>query len=315
MANANVSRLGQVNEAGDVEALFLKVFAGEVITAFHEVNVSEDKHMIRTITSGKSAQFPAIGRVTAGYHTPGTEILGQDIKHAERIITIDDLLISDVFIDVLDEAMNHYDVRGPYSNEVGLALSEQFDKHVLQQGYLAAAGTATITGLDGGTQITDADANTNGSSLAGAMFDVAQNFDEKKIPSDPRFMFMAPAQYYLLVQTTDTINRDWGGQGVYSEGKIFRVAGINIIKTNNLANGSNINSAPGHGDGDSRHAVDATNYVALAWHPSAVGTTKLIGLGLEMVYEMRRQGTLMVAKYAVGHGILRPESSALIKTA
>ncbi|MEM9726839.1 MAG: hypothetical protein AAF909_15475 [Pseudomonadota bacterium] len=32
-------------------------------------------------------------------------------------------------------------------------------------------------------------------------------------------------------------------------------------------------------------------------------------LGAEADYDLRRQGTLMVAKYAVGHGVLRPESA------
>jgi hypothetical protein len=55
MANATVSRVGQVNGSGDVDALFLKVFAGEVLTAFSEKNVMMDKHMVRTIANGKSA--------------------------------------------------------------------------------------------------------------------------------------------------------------------------------------------------------------------------------------------------------------------
>lgn len=36
MANANVNRLGQINNAGDEKALFLKVFAGEVLASFRE---------------------------------------------------------------------------------------------------------------------------------------------------------------------------------------------------------------------------------------------------------------------------------------
>jgi hypothetical protein len=50
-------------------------------------------------------------------------------------------------------------------------------------------------------------------------------------------------------------------------------------------------------------------------HRSAVGTVKLIDLAVEMDYDIRRQGTLVVSKYAVGHGILRPESAVEIKTA
>jgi len=55
MANNNVVRFGQINQAGDAQALFLKVFAGEVLTAFEETNVVLQYVDQRTITSGKSA--------------------------------------------------------------------------------------------------------------------------------------------------------------------------------------------------------------------------------------------------------------------
>ncbi len=315
MSDATAARVGQINEAGDAEALFLKVFSGEVLKTFHETNVTQDKHMVRSITSGKSAQFPATGTVTASYHTAGAEIVGQTVKHNERVISIDDLLIAPVFIPLIDEAMNHFDVRSVYSEESGLALSETMDKQVLQQGYLAAAAAATITGGAGGTQITDADADTNGSSLAGSLYDALEALDDNKVREQDRFMFVKPAQYYLMVQTTDIINRDWGGSGAYSEGKVFRIGGAAIIKTTNLANGTNVATGVLSGDADARHAVDATNFVALVMHKSAIGTVKLINLATEMAYDIRRQGHLVVSKYAMGHGILRPESSALIKTA
>jgi len=35
----------------------------------------------------------------------------------------------------------------------------------------------------------------------------------------------------------------------------------------------------------------------------------LMDLGLESEYDIRRQGTLFVAKYAMGHGVLRPEAA------
>jgi hypothetical protein len=55
MSNATPSRLGAINGGSDKDALFLKVFAGEVLTAFAEKNVMMDKHMVRTISNGKSA--------------------------------------------------------------------------------------------------------------------------------------------------------------------------------------------------------------------------------------------------------------------
>lgn len=39
MTNSTVSRVGQVNQAGAVDALFLKQFGGEILTEFEETTV------------------------------------------------------------------------------------------------------------------------------------------------------------------------------------------------------------------------------------------------------------------------------------
>jgi len=45
--------LGAVNGSGDRTALFLKVFGGEVLTAFMETTKFLSRHMVRSISSGK----------------------------------------------------------------------------------------------------------------------------------------------------------------------------------------------------------------------------------------------------------------------
>lgn len=50
-----LSRSGQISGAGDQNALFLKVFSGEVLTTFADRNIFLDKTRVRTISSGKSA--------------------------------------------------------------------------------------------------------------------------------------------------------------------------------------------------------------------------------------------------------------------
>lgn len=321
MTDAVVSRLGQINQTGDVKAMFLKVFAGEVLTAFHNANVMMDKHSVRTITHGKSASFPHVGTTGARYHTPGTEITGSKISHAETIITIDDLLISDAFIANIDEAMNHYEVRSVYTSEMGEALAGQMDRHILQTAIQAARASNKITGLPGGSVIgtnsagAPASANfaTNGDHLAKAMFLAAQTLDEKNVTGD-RFMFVRPAQYYMLASALNNINKDWGGQGSYADGEIIKIAGITIIKTNNLPNGVVTSGTVEAGTGD-KYAGDFSNVVGLVMTKAAVGTVKLMDLGMESEYQISRQGTLMVAKYAVGHGILRPEAAIEIRNA
>ena len=76
---ADPSRLGQENLANDVDALFLKVFAGEVLTTFEANNAMMPLHRVRTISSGKTAQFPVTGVAAAKYHTPGESLLVEGV--------------------------------------------------------------------------------------------------------------------------------------------------------------------------------------------------------------------------------------------
>jgi hypothetical protein len=94
--------------------------------------------VIRTISQGKSASFPATWKVSAGYHTPGSEIVGQTSNINERVINIDNLRGS-VFIANIDEAKNHFEYRSEYARSAGLALANAWDKNVLQVGVLARA--------------------------------------------------------------------------------------------------------------------------------------------------------------------------------
>ena len=317
MANANVSEIGKVNNASTADALFLKVFAGEVLTSFEQTSVTADKHMIRTIANGKSAQFPVMGRSEAAYHTPGNEITGTDINHNEKVLTINDLLLASNFIANIDEAKNHYDVRSVYSQEMGRALAFQMDKHVLQTMVQAAAASANVgdTSYAAGTVITSANSGTTVADLVTALFDAAEALDDAYVPPDGRFAFLKPAQYYLLANASNAVNVDFSGRGSIADGTVAQLAGLNLIKTPPLPTTNVTGTGVDAGGAASAQAVDAANTTAIIAHTSAVGTVKLMDLAVESDYDIRRQGTLMVAKYAMGHGVLRPEAAVQVQTA
>jgi len=52
MANATPSFAGQINGSGDTLALFLKIWSGEVLTAFEQATAFLGKAMERTIANG-----------------------------------------------------------------------------------------------------------------------------------------------------------------------------------------------------------------------------------------------------------------------
>lgn len=301
-----VNRFGQVNGSGDATALFLKVAAGEILTAFETNVVTQNQHMIRNIKSGKSAQFPATWKVGTEYHTPGAEILGMASNTNERVIAINNMLISHVFIADIDEAMSHFEISGEYNKQLGLALAKQYDINVQRNVILAAQAAATITGGFGGAVLTNAGYNTAATFIAG-LYDAAKTLDEKDVPSEDRHCNVKPTLYYLLAQTTTLMNKDWGGAGNYANADVPKIAGFAMNKTNNLPTALV--------SGETYYNGHFANTQGIAFHKGAVGTVKLLDLSVESSYDPRRLGTLMVAKYAVGHGILRPECAVQLETA
>jgi hypothetical protein len=104
------------------------------------------------------------------------------------------------------------------------------------------------------------------------------------------------------------VNRDWAeGNGNYGTGKILKIGGANIIKTNHLPS-TNVNTGP------TAYQGDFTKTAAVITTKEAVGTVKLLDLSMRMSYDERRLGTLIVSKYAVGHGILRSECAVELVT-
>lgn len=348
MANGDTtpSRVGQINSAGDADALFLKKFAGEILTTFEENNVFKGLHTIRTIENGKSAQFPVTGVASASYYTPGQNIADSgnsylsDIKKNEVVITIDDVLLASTFLSNIDDLKNHYDIRSVYASELGKALAVRFDTAISKVFIAAARTAATVTGGNAG-QVVDLSANalgTNadsgddgdntdptGAELVAGLFTAAQGLDENDVPADGRFCVLRPQEYYKLITggsgslviSTSATNKDVGGSGSLASGSIPQVAGINILKSTHIpktdlsstATGDGAASNDVFGGSGSGYNGDFSKTVGIVAHPSAVGTVKLLDLATESEYQMERQGTLFVAKYAMGHGVLRPEAA------
>ena len=316
MSNATSSRLGLVNNSGtSYDALFLKVFSGEVLASFGRENKMLDMTTVRTIGSGKSASFPVTGTIASSYHTAGTEILGTAVNHNEKIINIDDMLLSHAFIAEIDELKNHWDARSIYSKEMGRALSNKVDQHLCQLMVLASQASANVTGGNGGTQITDADAKTNATSLIASVFDANQRLDENDVPTTDRYCVVTPDVYYQLCNVDKLVSRDFSkNNGDFGTGTVVSIAGIPVIKSNTAKLAYDDNSSAITGTNNT-YNVDAQHIAATVFHKSAIGTVKLKDMVMENTYDPRRLGNLLTSRLALGHGILRPEAAVSIKQA
>jgi hypothetical protein len=335
-ATTGVSRLGNAsNNQPDStnRALFLKQFAGEVLTAFEERNVFMPLHRVRTIKNGKSAQFPVTGTATAEYHTAGDTIFGGSISASEITVTVDDLLVSSTFIPKIDEAMNHYDVRSIYSKEMGNALANTADRNIASIIYQSAdvgngdkdqeaawaAGDGVwhtrgnSTEVAGRVSIAGANDELSGQSVVDGIIKSLEIFDANDVTGE-KFCVLAPAAYYALMKTDSTaINRDQGGVGSVAGGIVPTVGGVKILMSNHLptaaASASNFRSVPSAETGRTTPYTGSDSFKdtlgGLVFTKDAAATVKLLDLGVESEYQIDRQGTLMVAKYAMGHNKLR----------
>jgi hypothetical protein len=290
---------------------------------------------VRTISSGKSAQFPSIGTTTAAYHTPGETIFGGKVDSSEIVVTVDDLLVSSAFVPNIDEAMNHYDVRSTYSKEMGNALANAADRNIFSTVYNAAIGTgngdqqsqwagADFAGLSNGTNgnkgkidinNVTAEGTTSPATTAQMVVDGIINglmtFDKHDV-SGEKYCVLNPETYYLLLGADSTaINRDFGGNGSVATGQVPTVGGVKIYMSNHLPIPAQVSPVPLSAD-SARQAAYTTRDVdlkGLLFTKDAAATVKLLDLGVESEYQIERQGTLMVAKYAMGHNVLRNKSA------
>jgi hypothetical protein len=380
-------RTGQTNASGDSRSIFLKLYAGEVMTAFQTKNVMMPYCRTRTISKGKSAQFVMTGKYRdAAYHTPGQEIApAATAKNSERIVTVDDLLINAQFIPNIDEAMQHYDVRSVYTQEAGYGLSKVADQNILRMAIKAALTTNKQRAsklVQDYKAFDDEDFSANvtyASDFAKskqAGYFVEGIMEAKRIlemagaPVDDLVCITSTDQYYKLFMTktngegiSDLIafNRDVGGDGSIKDINLPTIAGVPVVRTphwgtysasayaDNLwstgvttgpqplaspnsaradvyslpANysgvvndGSNTGAANGL-DGTSTVALrtEGSKVRALVMHKDAIATVKLMDLSVESEYQIQRQGTLIVSKYAMGHNILRPAMAVALSAA
>ena len=199
----------------------------------------------------------------------------------------------------------------------------------------AAASAGASAPQAGGNSIAGATTNTT-AGIVDALYAAATKLDEVDAPSEGRFAIVTPAQYYkLLTADNVAINKDTsGGSADAARGSIVEVAGIQLKKSNNflevIAEGNisvdqstadnddgSANNDPFGGsgvgyNGDFSALNNSGEHGILVGTKEAIGTVKLLDLATESEYQIERQGTLFVAKYAMGHGVLRPECAVKI---
>ena len=259
----------------------------------------------------------------------------------ERVLNLDALMIADAAIAQIDELMAYYDVRSIYTTELGRALAYEYDKRVARMIYAAASNTTEPLNKDGsakpkgpanntgrvgkkitlGTDYTAAGATrqAKGDALVNAIFDARIELEKKDVGIDGVVAVFTPEDYYAITMSSRAINTDFNGgggsNGTIADGRTMRVAGIPIYASNHLQQPAYALVA---GDYNADYAQDLSKCHGLVFNKDAVGVLTLLSPSLQLTsgdWNIQYQATLMVARQAIGMGVLRAESAVALVTA
>lgn len=331
LAATGISNPGQKLSAGDRDALFMKVFSGEVLTAFARNTVMMSRHQVRTIDHGKSASFAVMGRTRAKYLAPGNSLDDQRKKfeHSEKIISIDGLLTADCLITDIDDAMNHYDVRVEYSRQLGEALAQSADCAIINELANMAAkdapeaaenipdngvGAEKVQGtgkaFEFATGLEISQSADYGNKIIEGLLAARAAFTKNYVPMGDRYCILTPEGYSALIKALMPDSANYQALFDPNSGKLQTICGFEVIEVPHLLN-----------DGvDGKHKLNtkftAAKLQGIVFHRSAVGTVKLKDLAMERARRAEYQADQIIAKMAMGHGGLRPEAvGVFVKTA
>jgi hypothetical protein len=346
MATSNAQRF--LTKDGDDRSIALTMFWGTVLEAFRaetvlwnsvgEMGVGPNAAPViasRTVTEGKSWDFPIIGDdPTPEYHTPGTELLGQDVSLDKGTITIDDILVSHYDVPLDQVTISHFDVIAPFARKLGRSLATDFDKKLIITG-VKAARTGAVTGIHSGGQrkiisgsATVAAAypatNTGANSFRNDVAELAQLLDDINTPMAGRYLLISPYIRRILGASDATNNpisiwnKDFtaGENGINSR-TIGILEGFQVLVTTHLPD-SNITTGPSKyqgnftvaGGGDGQPAALAL--CGADEGSAAIGYVTAGGVQPHLEPDHRRNTTFMKAQMMVGAGVLSPWCAGII---
>ena len=285
----------------------------ETLEAFNRTTIFRSLVYTQTIDSGKAGQFIVNGKATAGTdaatYNRGTQVDITDAEMDERTIILARPVYEAKRVDQFEERVAHYDVRSMITNQMGESLANKYDNAVatvLFSDHSANTGVAAnpdeVVAINSGSTAA-VGAEAKGDAIAEAIFTAKASL-EANDDNGEAYCVLSPLDYSYVVQSTKAINADYStGNGSYNMGTVMEVGGVKILKSNNIP---------------ASYTVGITSAVpnGVVFTRQAAGVLELIGLQTNQEKQIDfLDSTLMTAYYAIGTGMLRPESKVVITAA
>lgn len=332
MSDVTGVRSGQVNGAGDERAIFKTLFESEILKKFQDTVQMQKWTRVKRIDAGKATEFPYTSSLAVGYHEPGTQQLGNGINNAKKVVTLDEFMSTHIWVNKIDELMEHFDNRSAYVSEMGSKLALMRDEHIMIENILGARSATIVTGSPAGTIVSNdnlkidvsgaADIAEQVVAFATSLKSVAIQFDLNNCPDTGRYCIVGPELYHAITSIEAVqangfsfYNKDYtGADGSIRTNMVPMIHGFTIEKSNHIPKTNIAQGADAYTSNYFYHFGDFSKTIAICGVQDSVATLLRQDIKLEIGdYDKTRKATFIGSDYLSGHSFLRPECQAEIK--
>lgn len=294
----NVSYPGQELGAGAVDALTIEQYGGEVEATFSKASFMKQYVKIKSIRGTNVVTNDRIGKATLSVVTPGVRPDATVVGFDNVSLKIDTIVLARNNTVLIDDFINHYDVRAALGVEHGKEIGKFFDESFIIQAIKCALivkgdGTLGTTKLPdgwfGGTKITlttALDENDPIKLLAGIK-SACKAIEKNDVELDGGVIFVTVDAYYTLLDNDKLINSQYSlGNGDFAEGQVLKANGLPVVKTNRIPSAAIVGHKLSNAGNANAYDISAAEAkaVAIVMMPKALLAGELIPLTSKVYY-------------------------------
>lgn len=319
-----VTRPGQVGATGDIDALHIEEYTGEVEGTIARKSALNGFVSLRTVKGTSVITNFAVGESTLQKVVPGAAPDGTVNKFGKNTLTVDTLILARSIFPLLEVFQTSYDARMEVGQEHGKKIAKFYDQTFFIQAIKTAQLTApkhtgvTGAGHFGGSQSTFAGANDHldPAKIYAQIADLFVKMETKDV--DPRtddvMIAVKPAEFYALQQSEMLVNSNYKtSNGTNIEAQLLKAYGVPVISSNNFPGGEVIAShLLSNADNSNAYDGDFSKVVAVAFAPRALLAGSTIPLTTGVFWDDAYKHWYVDAWLSFAVGPNRPEYSGVI---
>lgn len=312
-----VTRPGQSNSAGAIDALHIEEFTGMVESTLLRKSVLKGWIPVKPVKGTSMLTSFAVGESTLQKATPGVVPDGTTNDFARRNIVVDTVVLARATLGLLEVFQTSYDARKEIAGEHGKKIAKFWDQSFFIQAIKAAQFTQSTfqsggaagkpLGHFGGSQevLAAAGDSQDPAKLYAAIAGLFTKMELKDVDpqTDDVMIAVKPTEFYTLLQNEQLIDGSYKtSEGTEIKGMLLKGYGCPIVRSNNfpggevitahmLSNAANANAYDG----------DFSKVVAAAFSPRALLAGETIPLESDVFYDKLSKGWFVDAhlSYAV----------------